>query len=303
MIAQTPIVKVRGLTKRFKRTTALDGVDLDVHAGHIIGLLGDNGAGKSTLLRHMVGLYLPDAGSCMTLGCEAGELTPEHLARIGYVHQDGELLDWMTCRQLIQYVSAYYPTWNRDLEETFVRDFEIPLKTRVGVLSPGQRQRLAILLAIGFEPELLILDEPAAALDPLARLQFLDLLVSLIQDATRTIIISSHILTDVEKVIDHALIMRQGRFVRDCRFDELQEEFCRLRLSAIETPLPDALPFTTILEEQRANGEALLLAPRPTPEELSQAERDLRCRVEVQTLALDDIYRLVIQTDDQGTQS
>ncbi|MHC4744059.1 MAG: ATP-binding cassette domain-containing protein, partial [Planctomycetota bacterium] len=166
MIDANPIVQMQGVSKRFGKIQALDGVGLDIYPGRIIGLLGANGAGKSTLLRHIIGLYLPNTGGCTTFGCEAGKLGPEELGRIGYVHQEGELLDWMKAGQLIRYVSAYYPNWNRELEEKYVADYEISTDARVGSLSPGQRQKLAILLAIGFEPELLILDEPAAALDP-----------------------------------------------------------------------------------------------------------------------------------------
>ena len=294
MIGETPVVRVRDLFKRFGKTVALDNVSLDVLPGRIVGLLGANGAGKSTLLRHITGLYLPDAGTCTTLGCDAARLTPDHLARLGYVHQDGELLDWMTGRQFIRYVSAYYPAWNRDLEQQFIDDFEIPVKKRVGTLSPGQRQRLAILIAVAFEPELLILDEPAAALDPLARVQFLDLLTEIIQDPRRTVIISSHILSDVEKIIDHVVIMDRGRILRDCPFDALQEEFCRLHVTAPDAGLPDHLPFTGVLDARRSDTEAVLLLATPSPDDLRTAEDALRCRIHHEPLSLEDLYRIVV---------
>ena len=200
MTKENPIVQMTGVYKRFGKIQAIDGVDLSIYPGSIIGLAGANGAGKSTLLRHIIGLYLPDRGQCTTFGCEAGKLGPEQLGRIGYVHQEGELLDWMKAGQLIRYVSTYYPTWNRQLEEKYIADYEISTDARVGSLSPGQRQKLAILLAIGFEPELLILDEPAAALDPVMRANFLDLMLQIIQDENKTIIISSHILTQLSQL-------------------------------------------------------------------------------------------------------
>ena len=290
------IVQVRDLKKQFGKTKALDGVSLDLLPGRITGLLGANAAGKSTLLRHIIGLYLPDAGTCTTLGCPAKDLTAAHLSRIGYVHQDGELLDWMTAWQLIRYVAAYYPRWNPALEARFVADFEIPLKARVGTLSPGQRQRLAILLAIGFEPELLILDEPAASLDPLARLQFLELLLGIIQDPGRTIVISSHILSDVEKIIDHTVIMDRGRILRDCPFDQLQEEFCRLRVTAIGDRLPDPLPLPgTVIECQRADAEAMLVLRTNDVQSWPEIEQRLKVRIERLPLALEDLYRFVVQ--------
>ena len=290
----TPIIRTQGLTKRFGKTVALDRVDLDIAPGGIIGLLGANGAGKSTLLRHLIGLYAPDDGTCATLGCDAIELKQDHLAQIGYVHQDGELLDWMTGRQLIEYVSAYYPNWNRDLQERFIEDFELPVKGRVGKLSPGMRQRMSILLAICFEPELLILDEPAAALDPIARTQFLEWLLNIIQDGNRTIIISSHILSDVEKVIDRVIIMKKGRIRRHCGLDELQEEYCRIRVTALNGDLPAPLPFANVFECQNESREALLTLKAPPAETIENFEAAYHCTLAQQALSLDELFRIVI---------
>ena len=290
-----PIVQMRGLSKRFGKTEALQDVDLDIGPGSIIGLLGANGAGKSTLLRHIIGLYLPNKGSCTTFGCEVGKLGPAQLGRIGYVHQEGELLDWMKAGQLIRYVAAYYPNWNHELEEKYIADYDISTSARVGSLSPGQRQKLAILLAIGFEPELLILDEPASTLDPVARGQFLDLLLQIIQNENRTIIISSHILSDVEKVIDHAIIMKAGRILRDCSFDELKEEFCRVRISSLSGELPAELPFANVIEHQQSNGQGVITVKNTSPEQIKKAAESLNCQVEIQTLPLEEIYKLVVR--------
>ena len=291
---RNPIVQIRNLSKTFKNVKALDNIELDILPRRIIGLLGANGAGKSTLLRHIIGLYLPDQGHCVTFDCNAAKLGPAELARIGYVHQEGELLEWMTVKQLIRYVSTYYENWNHQLEQKYIADFDISTKARVGVLSPGQRQKLAILLAIGFEPELLILDEPASALDPIARSRFLDLLLQIIQHENRTIIISSHILSDVEKVIDHVLIMKQGKILRDCTFDELREEFCRLRLTALHGPLPPELPFENVVQSQRSNGQAMLTVQGSAPQQLRQTAEALNCQIDIQPLSLEEIYKIVV---------
>jgi len=295
MNKMNPIVQMSGLYKRFGKIQALAGVDLSIKRSSIIGLAGANGAGKSTLLRHIIGLYLPDRGKCTTFGCEAGKLGPEELARIGYVHQEGDLLDWMKAGQLIRYVSAYYPTWNRELEEKYIADYEISTDARVGSLSPGQRQKLAILLAIGFEPELLILDEPAAALDPVMRARFLDMLLQFIQDENRTIIISSHILSDIEKVVDHVVIMKAGLILLDLGFDELRERYYRVRLSALGGDLPRELPFANIVDCKRSNGEAIVTVADCPAEELQRQAESADCRIEMQALSLEDIYRIIVR--------
>jgi ABC-2 type transport system ATP-binding protein len=286
---------MNSLSKRFGKTQALDAVNLDIRAGSIIGLLGANGCGKSTLLRHIIGLYLPDEGECFTFDCVAEKLGPQQLARIGYVHQEGELLDWMTVKQLIRYVSVYYPNWNHDLEEKYIADFELPLKKRVGTLSPGKRQQLAILLAIGHEPDLLILDEPASALDPVARSRFLDLLLQFIQNPDRTILISSHILGDIEKIIDHVIIMNEGHILRDCALDDLREQYCQVKLTALEQELPEPLPLENVIDCERTNGQAIITLKNPSADTLSQVARDLHCDYDTQPLPLDDLYKLVMK--------
>lgn len=288
------ISHLTNVTKIFRHIKAMDNVSLDIRRGQIIGFLGANGAGKSTLLRHIIGLYLPDVGQCVTYGKEAADLGPKELGRIGYVHQEGELLDWMTVKQLVRYVSAYYPKWNHELEERYVSDFDISLRDRVGSLSPGQRQKVAILLAIGFEPELLILDEPASALDPIARSRFLDLLLQIIQDESKTIIISSHILSDVEKVIDHSVIMNKGRILCDCSFDDLREEFIRFSLTSLSGSLPEKLDFDNAISCDRNDNKAIITVQKDTVDKLQAIAKSMHCEIEVKPMSLEEIYKIIL---------
>jgi ABC-2 type transport system ATP-binding protein len=285
---------MQNVSKRFRKTKALDNVTVDVMPGRIIGLLGANGCGKSTLLRHMIGLYLPNGGQCVTFGVEAKSLTPNELGRIGYVHQEGELLEWMKVKQLIRYVSAYYPMWNEELEQEFIKDFDLDLNQRVGSLSPGQRQKLSILLAVGFEPELLILDEPASGLDPIARSKFLDMLLGIIQDDSRTVIISSHILSDVEKVIDHAIIMDKGQVLTDESFDSLRERFMKVTLTSLGDAIPSKLGFERVLQCQRSESRVIVTVEDYTADEITTIAESINCTAEMSPLPLDDIYKIVL---------
>ena len=296
MNSNEPIVTIRGLSKTFQQTVALSAVDMDIYPGRIIGLMGPNGSGKSTLIRHMIGLHLPSRGSCTTFGCDTAALGAKEFSHIGYVHQEGALIDWMTVSQLIRYVAAYHASWNIDIEERYIRDFNIRLDARIGTLSPGQRQKLAILLAIGHEPEFLILDEPATALDPIARARFLDLLMGIVQQEGKTILISSHILSDVEKVIDHVVIMKDGCIVTDQTFDDLKEKYLRVRLTSLGASLPETLPFDNVLACVRNNSQALLTMAGPDPGNIQQLAEAMNCAADIQRLPLEDIYQIVLGT-------
>lgn len=267
----------------------LKGISLDIRAGSIVGLAGANGAGKSTLIRHMIGLYLPSAGSCTTLGCNAAKLGPHELARIGYAHQEGKLIDWMTVGQMVRYIAAHYPSWNTELEKRYVSEFKLDENVTVGDLSPGQRQMLTILLALGHEPDLLLLDEPAAALDPLARRHFLDLLLGIIQNPRRTVLISSHILSDIEKIIDHIIILDRGHVCRDVSLDELQQEFVKLRITAVRGSLPAPLPLQGVLRCQRSDSEALVVLEACPSLEVDAIPQRIEGTVDVLPLSLEEL--------------
>lgn len=206
-------------------------------------------------------------------------------------------MQWMTVAQLIRFVAAHYPTWNSELERRYLAEFELSPGVKASTLAPGERQTLAFLLAIGFEPELLILDEPAAAMDPLARRSFLDLLLDMIQSPNRTIVISSHILSGLEKVIDHALIPDKGGVLRDCLLDDLREEYCKIRLTSLGGVLPDRLPFENVIEEKRNGVQAVMVLGRQAEavEELGAIAGSSGCRLERLPLPIDDIYRLVVR--------
>jgi len=298
MTTGKPIISIQNLSQNFGSISyALRNIHLEVRPGSIIGLLGANGSGKSTLLRHMTGLYLPTEGSCTTFGTVAEDLQSDNLCRIGYVHQEGELLDYLTVGQHINYVAAHYSKWNTQLEKNFRDRFELDTDKKTGNLSPGQRQRLSILLAICFEPELLILDEPAAALDPLARRDFLNLLLEMIQDSNRTIIISSHILSDIEKIIDHVLILKDGRICCNQGLDEVKETYCRLKITSMNSSLPDDLDFVDSLEIERDERQAIVTMKQKAADEIEKRFQELDCKLEKLPLSFEEVYRLIVEED------
>ena len=163
-------ILVAGLVKRFGERTVLDAIDLHVPRGQVIGLLGLNGSGKSTLIKCLLGLLRADAGRVDVLGTDAWQLADREKARIGYVPQEATLYPWLTVRQTVAYVSSFYAGWDRACGDELLRRWELPLGHRVGPLSVGQKQKLSLVLALGHRPALLILDEPVASLDPVAKI-------------------------------------------------------------------------------------------------------------------------------------
>lgn len=288
------LIEINDLTKTFGKVNALDGITTSFKRGSITGLLGANGAGKSTLLRHIIGLYLQNNGSCRVFGVDNNQLGPSELARIGYVHQNGELINWMKVKQLIRYVKAYYPNWNDQIEQRFIEEFELEPNKRVAALSPGQKQRLSILLAICFEPELLILDEPAAGLDPIARAQFLELLLEIIQDQNRTVIISSHILSDVEKIIDHTIIMKNGQILTDSSFDLLQERYCRIELSWSDELPQEVKNIEDIsLEFKKSGNMVVSVLKNSQAEKLTGSLEAKGCTIKQRPLDLEHLFKII----------
>jgi len=237
------MLEVKSLRKSFGTAEVLSGVDLVMCRGEVTGLLGLNGAGKSTLLRCLLGLLRCTAGTAAVLGCDSWNLGASEKARLGYVPQDVFLFPTLSVKGMVDYTAAFYGNWNASRVTELLRRWELPVNKACGVLSPGERQKLGIVLALGHEPELLILDEPVASLDPSARRGFLESLLELAADGNRTVLFSTHITSDVERVASHVALLRSGRIQFHEDLDGLKERTKRLRLTAgASLPLQSDLP-------------------------------------------------------------
>jgi len=237
------MLEVKSLRKSFGTAEVLSGVDLVMCRGEVTGLLGLNGAGKSTLLRCLLGLLRCTAGTAAVLGCDSWNLGASEKARLGYVPQDVFLFPTLSVKGMVDYTAAFYGNWNASRVTELLRRWELPVNKACGVLSPGERQKLGIVLALGHEPELLILDEPVASLDLSARRGFLESLLELAADGNRTVLFSTHITSDVERVASHVALLRSGRIQFHEDLDGLKERTKRLRLTAgASLPLQSDLP-------------------------------------------------------------
>lgn len=227
------IISINNLTKSFDKTDVLKNISADVHAGEIIALLGLNGAGKTTLLETLLGFCLPDQGSIKLFGHETRVLTDQNVKkRIGFVPQEEELLPTLRVDHYLDLIGTFYPKWDEPMVSRLCTEWQLPVNKMIRVLSPGQRQKVAIISAIGFHPDLLILDEPVANLDPQARRQFLSEIIKIADHHHCTILFSTHIVSDVERIADRLWLLRDGQLIMDEAIDEIKERTVRLHLPA-----------------------------------------------------------------------
>ncbi|MCU1461094.1 MAG: transporter, ATP-binding protein [Acidimicrobiales bacterium] len=198
------------LSKRYGRRWALQQCSIEIPEGHVVGLVGANGAGKSTLLRIIVGLLRPSAGTVTVLG-HPPAADPAQLARVGFLAQDAPLFGSLSVEDHLRLGRHLNMRWDGEGAAERIRMLELDLDQRAGTLSGGERAQLALTLALAKRPEILILDEPVAGLDPLARRDFVERLMAEVAEHHLTVVLSSHLLSDIEKVSDHLIVMASSR--------------------------------------------------------------------------------------------
>ena len=205
------IVRLQNLTRRFGQTVALDDVTLEITRGRVFGLLGENGSGKTTLLKHILGLYRPQQGKVSVLGLSPADDPVEVLAQIGFMSEDRALPSWMSISELVRYTAAFYERWDDGYASELLELFELNGAARVKSLSRGQKARVGLLLALAYRPPLLVLDEPSSGLDVVVRREILSAIIRTVADEGRTVIFSSHLLDEVQRVADDFAMLSNGR--------------------------------------------------------------------------------------------
>jgi ABC-2 type transport system ATP-binding protein len=229
--AQDFPVICRNIYKRYGGRPVLDDVSFSIPKGAVLGLVGGNGAGKTTLMRILVGLLMPESGDAIVLDESALQMTDAAKTRLGYVSQKPEALSWMTVESMLQFVASFYPRWDGEYMWNSLMRWNIPPSLRLAKLSPGERQRVALIRVLATCPELLILDEPASALDPVARRDFLREIALRAGEAGTTVLFSTHIVSDVERVASHVCFLHEGKLLLNTTMDDLKETHARLSLS------------------------------------------------------------------------
>jgi ABC-2 type transport system ATP-binding protein len=265
------VIQTRGLTRNFGARAAVRDLDLQVPRGSVFAFLGRNGSGKSTTIRMLLGLLPPARGHAALLGCDSRKLTPEIRARVGYLAEDHPLYGWMTVRQIGEFQSSFYPRWNPKTFAGVVDHFALRPSARVRQLSRGERAGLCLALTLAPDPELLILDDPAMGLDPVARRALIESMIYLTRREGRTIFFSTHELNDVERVADWLAVLDHGELRACCTVDSFRSRVRQFRLVFEQTPpkLPD---FPGLLRATRSERELRLVcvqASADVPRELA----------------------------------
>jgi ABC-2 type transport system ATP-binding protein len=228
------IVDVNGLSRSFGGKTALDDVSFHAGAGQVYGLVGANGAGKTTLLKHLLGLLRAATGSVRVFGLDPVRDPVGVLSRVGYLSEERELPEWMRVDELMAYTQAYHPTWDGAYARTLLEPFGLDPAKKVKELSKGMRAQAALIAAVAHRPELLILDEPSSGLDAIVRRDILDAIVRTVADDGRTVIFSSHLLDEVERMSDHVTLIHSGRVTLSGALDDVRRGYQRSRVRFVE---------------------------------------------------------------------
>ncbi|HIX46839.1 MAG TPA: ABC transporter ATP-binding protein [Candidatus Borkfalkia faecigallinarum] len=221
-------IRIQNLTKRFEGF-ALEGVTFAVPRGAVVGFIGENGAGKSTTIKSILGLIRPDGGSIEVFGKDVGSLTKEERGRIGAVLGDGKLPENLTAKDLDGVFRHIFARWDAAAFFAYLDRFALPRGKKIKDFSRGMRQKFALAVALSHGADVLVLDEPTAGLDPVARDEILDILYDFMQDERRSVLISSHIVSDLEKLCDYIAFIHRGRLVFFEEKDALYEKYAVLR--------------------------------------------------------------------------
>jgi ABC-2 type transport system ATP-binding protein len=291
-VSNTFAIETAGLHKHYEGIDAVRGLDLQVPAGSIFGFLGRNGAGKTTTLKMLLGMTRPTSGSVRVFGLPADnpEASVDIRRRTGFVSDEKDLFDYMAVGELVRFTAPFFPKWRKDLEERYLRKFELPVGRNVKDLSRGMRTKLALLLALCRGGVLLILDEPTSGLDPAMTEEVLQTLVAHVGAEGSTVFFSSHQLTEVDQIADHIAIIDKGRSVVAGSLDDVRENYRRIQF-VFDGDAPEATFTTPGVVKVKRKGRVLTVLSRAGSERLvAEAQRLGPVSVDVAPVPLKDIF-------------
>jgi ABC-2 type transport system ATP-binding protein len=284
-------IEIKDLHKGYHEGEAvLNGLDMTVPEGSVYGLIGRNGAGKSTTLNTLMGMLKPWSGSVTILGGASWGVSVSTKRRITYAAEESFHYPWLTAGEALAYIAQFYPGWNQAKADEMLDALDISPDKRVKGLSLGQSRSVSLIAAICCNPDLLILDEPSGNLDVIVRRQFQQFILDFMRQENKTVLISSHILTDLERVIDHIGIIRNGRMIVEGELDSLKEKTHKLRLVYDNEP-PRDFNIPNVISQECFAGEAQIVLSDLDKEALSSYPCVAGARkFEIQPMSLEDIF-------------
>ena len=278
-------LQARGISKRYDARPVLDAVDFTLPEGAVLGLIGRNGACKTTLIRALMGLIEVDAGSASVLGEPALAMSDRVKEQLGYVPQQPDALGWLRIDEMLALVRPFYPNWDQDFVEAQLARTRLPRDRALAKLSPGERQQVALIRALAVRPSLLVLDEPAAALDPVARRELLREIALRAGESGTSVLFSTHIVSDLERVASHVAFLHEGHMLLQAPLDDLKERYARLWLPGSSAPVK--IPGELSRRPQQAfGGWSLVIEQRDGrwPEAVQQPG------ARIEALGLEDLF-------------
>lgn len=283
------IASFDSVEKRYGEYRALSGVTAEIKRGDIVGVLGKNGAGKTTLLELLLGFSPASAGASNVMGDDSFTLSAAVKSKIGFVPQQDELVDTITGKQQLHITASLHAKWNKELIDRLVAEWDVPISRRVQHMSLGERQKLSVLSALGHEPELLILDEPVASLDPIARRNFIKTMLEVAEHPERSIVFSTHIVSDIERIANTLWILKDGKLFWQGPMDKIKESVAKLHIRARQD-LPKEIGIPALISK-RINGSTVVLTTNRFDQiNIADIESRLNASVEIERLSLEDIF-------------
>lgn len=299
-MADPDVIACAGLAKQYGSHQALDGLDLQVPKGSIFGFLGRNGAGKTTTIKILLGMVRPTGGRARVFDLPVDDPAASVAIRrrTGFVSEDKDLYDGATVAELIAFTAAFYPRWRADLQERYLRSFELPPQARVKTLSRGARTKLALLLAFCRGAELLILDEPTSGLDPVVADEVLQQLVGHVAREETTIFFSSHQLAEIDQIADRIGIVHRGRMVMAGVLDDLRQDFRRIQ-AVFEHDAPALASGTRGIVSVRRQGRVLNITANGHIDAIvAEARRLGAVAVDVSAVPLKDMFLEIVAEEN-----
>jgi ABC-2 type transport system ATP-binding protein len=294
-------IQTKKLSKHFGDIVAVDALDLGVPEGSVLGFVGVNGAGKTTTLRMLMGHLHPSSGQMTVLGGDPREHSEVTRQQISYVSENMCLPAWMTPEQAVRFNAGLFKGWNGSLAKELLDEFELRGAGAFGRLSKGQKRKICILLAICQNAKLLIMDEPAAGLDMMARRSFLERVLEIVCNDSRTVLISSHLLSDLERIVDRISVIDQGRHIWNGYIDDLKSGIRKIHISRTVSEQEVAKFFTVMRHQSIGENETATTVLDFNDAGFSEFCRECDCagKARVFGMNLEDIFIEMVEGNKQ----